>query len=167
MPQLTIKGQIFEIADDPTIAVGVPLTEGMVASLQQSRREHIRNNLGKKVEDALNGSDELSSEKFDELQELVHEYADRYEFGSRQAGMPRVGSGVEKEARREIAETIKRAHFRKHGEKVKGEALNEAVEQVLASPKGDEYRARARERIREREASGEDVLSVVTSRLAA
>ena len=159
MAQLTIKGQIFDIADDPMISVGVPLTEGMAATLQQTRRENIRNNMAKKVEEALNGSGDLPAGKFEELQKLVAEYADKYEFGVRQPGSPRVTDPVEKEARRDISEAIKAAYFRRHGEKLKGESLNEAVDQVLASPKGDTYRERARERIREREAAGEDVLS--------
>jgi hypothetical protein len=159
MAQLTIKGQVFEIADDTTIAPGVPLTEGMAASLQQTRRENIRNNMAKKVEEALNGSGDLAPDKFDELQKLVAEYADKYEFGVRQAGTPRVTDPVEREARRDVAEAIKAAYFRRHGDKLKGDALSDAVEQVLASPKGNTYRDRARERIREREAAGEDVLS--------
>ena len=159
MAQLTIKGQIFDIADDPTIAPGVPLTEGMAATLQQTRRENIRNNMAKKVEEALNGSGDLPAGKFDELQKMIVEYAAKYEFGVRQAGAPRVTDPVEKEARRDVSEAIKAAYFRRHGEKLKGDSLNEAVEQVLASPKGDAYRERARERIREREAAGEDVLS--------
>ncbi len=159
MAQLTIKGQIFDIADDPSIAPGVPLTEGMAATLQQTRRENIRNNMAKKVEEALNGSGDLAPGKYEELQKLVAEYADKYEFGVRQPGSPRVTDPVEKEARRDVSEAIKAAYFRRHGEKLKGDSLNEAVEQVLASPKGDTYRERARERIREREAAGEDVLS--------
>ena len=160
MPQLTIKGQVFEIADDPMIAVGIPLTEGMVSSLQQTRRENIRNNMSKRVEDALNGSETLPSDKYDELQRLVIEYADKYEFGVRQAGAPRIADPVEKEARREAGEVIKAAYFRKHGDRLKGDALNEAVEQLMAA-KGDQYRERARERIREREAAGEDVLAAI------
>jgi len=160
MAQLTIKGQVFEIADDPTIAPGVPLTEGMAASLQQTRRENIRNNMAKKVEEALNGSGELPEGKFEELQRLVGEYADKYEFGVRQAGSPRVTDPVEKEARRDVSEAIKAAYYAKHGEKLKSDVLSENVDKVMASPKGDTYRARARERIREREAAGEDVLSV-------
>ena len=89
MAQLTIKGQIFDIADDPTISPGVPLTEGMAATLQQTRRENIRNNMAKKVEEALNGSGDLPADKFEELQRLVAEYADKYEFGVRQPGAPR------------------------------------------------------------------------------
>ena len=73
MPQLTIKGQIFDINDDPRITVGTPLSEGMVASLQQTRRENIRNNLSKKVEDALGDNDDLPAEEQDRLQALVHE----------------------------------------------------------------------------------------------
>ena len=159
MAQITIKGQIFDIADDPMIAVGAPLTEGMASSLQQTRRENIRNNMAKKVEEALNGSEELPKDKFAQLEATIQAYADKYEFGVRQAGAPRVTDPVEKEARRDVAEAIKAAYYRRHGEKLKGESLNEAVEQVLASEKGDTYRERARERIREREAAGEDVLS--------
>ena len=159
MAQLTIKGQIFDVADDPSISPGVPLTEGMAATLQQTRRENIRNNMAKKVEEALNGSAELPQGKFDELQQLSAEYANKYEFGVRQPGSPRVTDPVEKEARRDVSEAIKAAYFRRHGDKLKGESLNEAVEQVMASPQADKYRERARERIREREAAGEDVLS--------
>ena len=88
MAQLTIKGQIFDINDDPRITVGTPLDEGMVASLQQTRRENIRNNLSKKVEDSLGDNEDLSVEEHSRLQGLVNEYAENYKFGARQAGTP-------------------------------------------------------------------------------
>lgn len=158
MPQLTIKGQIFDINDDPKITVGTPLSEGMVASLQQTRRENIRNNLSKKVEEALNGSDTLAPEAQDRLQSLVNEYGEKYEFGARQAGTPRVTDPVEREARREVAEIIKAAHFRRHGERVKGEVLAEAVDHLM-SVKGDQFREAARQRIKDRDATGEEIFA--------
>ena len=158
MAQLTIKGQIFDINDDPRITVGTPLDEGMVASLQQTRRENIRNNLSKKVEDALGDNEDLSVEEHSRLQDLVNEYAENYKFGARQAGTPRVVDPVEREARREVAEVIKAAYYRRHGDRLKGDALADAVDQLMES-KGAQFRERAKQRIAEREAAGEDVLA--------
>lgn len=159
MSQLTIKGHVFEVADAPGIAVGVPMTEGHVAALQQTRRENIRNNMARAVEKVAGESGELTAEQHQALQEQVNEYAEKYEFGVRAAGSPRVVDPVEKEARREIGEIIKSRYFALHNQRLKGEPLNEAIDQVLAGPKGEEYRTRARRALRDRERAGEDLLA--------
>jgi hypothetical protein len=155
--QLTIKGQVFEVEDDTSIVVGAPLTEGQVSALQQTRRENIRNNMSKKVEEALNGSSQLSDESMSRLQALVDEYAGKYEFGVRQPGAPRVTDPVEKEARAEAAEVIKAAYYARKGERVKGEALTEAVNDLMEA-RGEEYRAQAREKLARREKASEEML---------
>lgn len=160
MSQLTIKGQVFEVADAEGIAVGVPMTEGHVSALQQTRRENIRNNMARAVEKEMGDPPtELSAEQLQTLQSAVNEYAAKYEFGVRQAGSPRVVDPVEKEARREIGEIIKQRYFALHAQRLKGEPLNEAIDQVLAGSKGDEYRNRAKRALRDRERAGEDLLA--------
>lgn len=160
MPNLTIAGEVFEVADDPKITVGTPLTEGMVASLQQTRRENIRNNFASKVRDATNdGEDELSQDDKNQLQQQLNQYAEAYEFGVRAAGVRRVTDPVEKEARDEVRRTIQQRHFALHGKRVTGEPLTEAVEAVMMGPHADEYRNIARERLAERDRRGEAVLA--------
>lgn len=159
MTQLTIKGQIFEVNDAEDIAVGTPMTEGHVSALQQTRRENIRNNMARAIEKELGEAEALTDEQHAKMQELVNEYASKYEFGVRQAGSPRVVDPVEKEARREIGEIIKQRYYALHGARLKGEPLNEAIDQVLAGPKGDEYRQRARRALRDRERAGEELLA--------
>ena len=160
MPNLTIAGEVFEVADDPKIIAGQPLTEGMVASLQQTRRENIRNNFASKVRDATNdGEDELSQDDKNQLQQQLNQYAEAYEFGVRAPSARRVTDPVEKEARDEVRRTIQQRHFALHGKRVAGEPLTEAVEAVMMGPHADEYRNIARERLAERDRRGEAVLA--------
>jgi hypothetical protein len=160
MPNLTIAGQVFDVADDPKIAVGTPLTEGMVASLQQTRRENIRNNFAAKVRDATeDGEVELSQTDYQQLQDQLNEYAASYEFGVRSTGVRRVTDPVEKEARDEVRRTIQQRHYALHGKRVTGEALTEAVDAVMTGPHADEYRQIARERLEERDRRGEAMLA--------
>lgn len=159
MSALTIKGQVFEVTDAEGIAVGTPMTEGHVSALQQTRRENIRNNMARAIEKELGDAEALTDEQHGKMQELVNEYAAKYEFGVRAAGSPRVVDPVEKEARREIGEIIKQRFYALKGERLKGEPLNEAIDQVLASPKGDKYRSDARRALRDRERAGEELLS--------
>jgi hypothetical protein len=155
MPNLTIAGQVFEVADDPKITVGTPLTEGMASSLQQTRRENIRNNFASKVRDATNdGEDELSQDDYNQLQTSLNGYAEAYEFGVRATGVRRVTDPVEKEARDEVRRTIQQRHFALHGKRVTGEPLTEAVDAVMMGPHADEFRQIARDRLAERDARG-------------
>lgn len=160
MPNLTIAGQVFEVTDDPNIVPGTPLSEGMVSSLQQTRRENIRNNFAAKVRDATDdGETELSQQDYQQLQEQLNAYAAAYEFGVRATGVRRVTDPVEKEARDEVRRTIQQRHFALHGKRVTGEPLSEAVDAVMAGPHADEYRQIARERLEERDRRGEAMLA--------
>lgn len=160
MTQLTIKGQVFDVQDDPAITIGVPLSEGMVAALQQTRRENIRNNMSRKVEEALNGAEVIPQEKFNELQSQVNDYAAKYEFGVRQPGTARVTDPVEKEAREEATKRIRQAYFARHNTKIDREQLGELVDRLMDRD-GDMLRDNAREAIRRRENTAEDVLAAI------
>lgn len=163
MTALTIKGHVFEVADDSRVTAGTLLTEGHVAALQQMRRDNIRNNMSRKVEEATKDGAELTNEKHAELQSAVNEYANTYEFGVSRTGGgggPRVTDPVEREAREEIGKIIKDAYYAKHNIRLTADLLREAVEQVLASDKGEGFRQRARRRVAERERAGDDLLSI-------
>ena len=160
MPKLTIKGQVFDVADDPTVTVGAPMSEGHVHSLQQTRRENIRNNFSSKVANVLGDAESLSEEQHNELQTALSAYAESYQFGARTAG----GGGgrpardpVEREMHRMAREDIANAYFAKYGEKPTSDFLSENVGKLLEA-KGDEYARRARRAIKEREAAAQTVL---------
>lgn len=160
MPQLTIKGQQFEISDDPAVIVGAQMNEGHVHSLQQTRRENIRNNFAARVEKALGDAETLDPASHQTLQQELQEYAASYQFGVRTAGTRRVVDPVEKEMLRMAKEDIAAAFYAKHGEKLKGEALGQAAERLL-EVKGEDYNRRARRAIRDREAAANEVLNSV------
>lgn len=157
MPSLTIKGQQFNIDDDPALVVGAQMTEGHIASLQQTRRENIRNNFAAKVEKAAEEG-EITSEKLAALQADLNEYAGKYQFGVRSAGPRRVVDPVEREMLKLAKEDIAAAFYAKHGERLKGEQLSEAAEKLLEA-KGEDYNRRARRALRDREAAAESVLT--------
>lgn len=157
MPQVTIRGQAFNIDDDPAIQVGMPLTEGMAMALQRLRRTGIANAFSPKVESALGDAEQLAPDAAAGLQTQLNEAAGRYVFGARAAQGPRIGDPIEREARRDVSETIKAAFYAKHGQRLDGVQLRNAVEQVMAS-KGDVYRRLARTRLRERDRASDDIL---------
>jgi hypothetical protein len=153
MTTLTIAGQAFDITDDQRLAEGAQMTAGMAASLQQTRRENLRNNFAKRVKDAVeNGWDEA---KHQELQQSLNQYAEKYEFGVRAEGStgPRVTDPVEREARDEAKKIIANAYFAKTGQKAKASEVNEVLEQFMEM-NGDDLRAEARSRIDRREQAG-------------
>lgn len=153
---LTIAGQTFDVPE-AAIVIGEPKTEGEVQVLQQVRRENIRNNFAARVKKAT--EEGYTQEKHQELQAALTEYANGYAFGVRSAGGgTRIVDPVEREARRECGEVIKAAYFAKKGERLKGEALSEAVDKLMEL-KGDDYRTRARRTLRDRERAGEDLLA--------
>lgn len=160
MFQLTIKGQQFEIADDPAVIVGAIMNEGHVHSLQQTRRENIRNNFAARVEKALGDAEQLAPESLQQLQQELQDYAAHYQFGVRASGPRRVVDPVEKEMLRMAKEDIAAAYFSRKGERLKGEALTEAAERLLGL-KGEEYNRRARRALRDREAAAAEVLNSV------
>lgn len=155
MPNLTIAGHVFDVSDDPRIVPGATMTEGHVHTLQQTRRENIRNNFAMRVK---NLGDEPSAADLEKLQSDLNEYAEKYEFGVRQAGSGRrVVDPVEKEMLRLAKEAIATAYFAKNGERITGAALTEAAEKLLEA-RGEDYAKRAKRAIREREQAAEAIL---------
>lgn len=163
MSNLTINGHVFEVEDDPNIVEGAPMSAGHVHSLQQTRRENVRNNFASKVKERQGEDGSLGDAEKAELQSALADYAAKYEFGVRQAGTARrVVDPVEKEMLRMARDDISAAYFAKNGEKLKGEALANAAEQLL-SVRGDDYAKRARRAIREREAAAAEVLNSIAA----
>jgi hypothetical protein len=148
MPNLTIEGEVFDIPDAANIAVGVPMSEGHVASLQQTRRENIRNNFAKHVKAAkANGG--ITHELHDKLQA----YAASYEFGVRQPGSPRVvRDPVEREAMKLIRSAISAAYRAKYNTAIDSDLLAELAAQSFEL-KGAEYMKRAKKIVAERTAA--------------
>lgn len=146
MSQITIEGELFECPDPTNIAVGVPLTEGMVASLLQTRRENLRNNFAKKVKAAKENGGVT-----DETRQAFADYAAKYEFGVRQPGQPRiVRDPVEREAMKLIRSAISAAYRAKYSQAISNDILNEKADELFAL-KADEYMKRAKAIVRERE----------------
>lgn len=82
---IQIAGHNFNISD--RYEEGHELTANESAALNQMRRENIRNNFAKKVEDAKNGAERVEDDNvLADLQEQLNEYAEGYEFGVRTGG---------------------------------------------------------------------------------
>jgi len=161
MTAITINGALFDVPDDPSIVPGVPLTENMASALQRARRENVRNNMSRKVDEVRNGADSLTDQQYAELQEQVRQFAERFQFGARQRSV-HVSDPVEREARNDVGETIKATYLAQHGLKLRNSEIGEAIDEVMASPKGNEYRNRARQRLQEREADANALQSVIS-----
>lgn len=159
MAKLTIAGELFEVEEDNRLHEGAQMSAGMAASLQQTRRENIRNNFSKRVSEAVkNGWDEA---RHNELQEQLREYASKYEFGVRaEGGGQRVTDPVEREARDEAKKIISNAYFAKTGQRVKAAEINEVLDDFMAD-NGDQLRAEAKERIAKREQAGHSALAAL------
>lgn len=158
MPAITIQGHSFEVPADPAIIAGTPLDENMAHTLQQTRLENIRNNMASRIKKMLNGSDTLTEEQVAQVQSQVNEYASTYKFGVRGASGPRVvRDPIEREMFRMAKEDLSAAFFAKHGERLKGDALNENAQKLLELRRED-YAKRARRAIADREKVGAEVL---------
>lgn len=158
---ITIQGHRFEIKTPPFVAGPIELSEGMAHTLTQTRAENLRNNFANKVKAALNGDSELSPEQLERLQADFDAYADKYEFGVRQAGSGRTPiDPVEKEMLKLAKDDIAKAYFAKYAEKATKEVLNENSEKLLEL-KGDAYRKRAVAIMKQREAAGDADLAAL------
>jgi len=158
MTQITIQGHSFDVPADPSIVAGATLDENMAHTLQQTRLENIRNNMAARIKRLLNGNDQLSDEQARQAEEEVQKYAAEYKFGVRQSAGPRTGRDpLEKEMVKLAREDLAAAYFARHGEKLRGEALNENAQKLLEAKHG-EYAERARRNLRDREAIGAEVL---------
>jgi hypothetical protein len=155
MTNLTIEGELFDCHDDPSIIPGAVLTEGMVATLQQTRRENLRNNFAKKVKEAkANGG------VTPEVHQAFADYAAKYEFGVRQPGAPRVvRDPVEREAMKLIRSAITAAYRAKYSQTIAKEVLDEKAEELFGV-RGEEYMKRAKKIVAEREAAAKSELGV-------
>lgn len=155
MPNLTIEGEIFDCPEDVAIVVGAPLDEGMVATLQQTRRENLRNNFAKKVKDAkANGG------ITPEIHTAFAEYAAQYKFGVRQPGAPRiVRDPIEREAMKLIRSAISAAYRAKYDEAISKELLDEKADELF-QVRGEDYLKRAKKIVAEREAASKADLGV-------
>lgn len=110
MPQITIQGLQFEVAD--RFAEGHTLKANEASSLNQTLRENIRNNLATKIDKAKTEGKSAS-----EMQEMVDEYAATYEFGVHVGG-GRVSDPIERELL-DIAETKVKDAIKSAGKKIK------------------------------------------------
>lgn len=87
MAEIMIAGHMFKVAD--RYEEGHELTANEANALNQMRRENIRNNLAKKVEEKKNGKEKVEDDAvLAALQTEIDDYAEDYEFGVR------VGGGV-------------------------------------------------------------------------
>lgn len=158
MPQVTIQGHSFDIPPDPSIVPGAVLDESMAHSLQQTRIENIRNNMAARIRKMLNGSDTLSEDQLAQARDEISRYANDYRFGNRSSAGPRVSRDpLEKEMIRLAKEDLAAAYFARHGERLRGDTLNENAQKLLEA-KRDDYVERAQRNLRDREAIGQEVL---------
>jgi hypothetical protein len=158
---VTIAGHQFTVPEGvlARYQIGTTLTtEGEVSTIRQTLTENLRNNFASKVKNAANGG-ELTDEQLGQLQNEFNEYAEKYQFGVRQAGAPRVvRDPVEREARKLASDNIKKSYFTKYGEKLTDkDQLSEAIDKLLDA-KHDDYFKRARAIVRQREQTGLDDL---------
>lgn len=173
MSNLTIAGHQFQVPDAllAKYNVGYTLTtEGEAHALQQTFTENLRNNFASKVKAKLDGKTELSPEDLQALQAEFDTYAEKYEFGVRQAGSgPRaVKDPVEREVRKMAGGAISERYKAKYNEKPSKEWLDEKVSELLAA--GGEmvdgwYKEardlhRRQQRMHEKAAQGLDALNI-------
>jgi len=162
MPEITIAGQLFEIAD--RYSEGHPLTAGEAAALNQTFRENIRNNFASAVREAREVKDaegkvvegetrELTDADIEDLQARVAEYAAAYQFGVRTSGGVRTPADpVEREALK-LAGAAIRAKLKEANKKMDAADIAALAEQLVE--KNPEYKEAARARIEAAKAIGD------------
>jgi hypothetical protein len=142
MPEATICGLKVQI-DEPYAAGARTLTEGEAHTLNQARREGIRNNLANKVKDILGETkaEAATDEQKSKVQALVNEYAGTYEFGVRGVGSPRITDPVESAAkaiaRSHLINTLKsqgRSTKLKEYKSPSGQTADEKIAELMQNP---------------------------------
>lgn len=94
---LTIQGIDFPFK--PRYTTGHVLTENEASVLNQTLAENLRNNFAKRVATAKEAEGEdLSEDTLERLGTEFAEYADKYQFGKRQAAAPRTTDPIAREA---------------------------------------------------------------------
>lgn len=153
MPEITIAGQAFEIAD--RYSEGHPLTAGEASALNQTFRENIRNNFASKVREAREVLDaegkpvegesrELTDADIEALQAQVAEYATQYQFGVRTSGGVRTPTDpVEREAIKLASAAIRDA-LKKKGAKMEADEVAALAAQLVEKNPAFKEAAQAR-----------------------
>lgn len=143
--EYTIAGNTFSIIQP--FSEGHVLSSGQASALNQTFAENIRNNLAKKVAEAI----EAGTFDAQVFQGVVDDYMESYEFGVRTGGGGRTGDPVKSEAM-DIARGLVRKALVKAGKVLKdipAKKITELASGVLAKgdAKAEEIMALARQRV--------------------
>ena len=160
---IQIAGHSFNIAD--RYEEGHELTANEASALNQVRRENLRNNFARKVEDAKNGAEKVEdSNTLADLQGQLDRYAEDYEFGVRTGGgavRDPVMNEAMRIARDKITEHLKRKGIKKKDQE--SSKITEAAKKLI--DRNPEIMELAKQRVAETQAAAaselEDVLAEV------
>jgi len=152
---VTISG--YQVAVPQPYDAGHELRENEAQALNQVLAENLRNNLASKLKTAAEeGADQNA------LQEIVDNYAQEYDFGTRPggSGSPKTKDPVEKEAlsiaRERVRTALKNKGFKLSGEDgVAKEQVDKLVAQALEQH--PEIYDKAREIVKSRESVAADI----------
>lgn len=153
MAEINIHGTKFQVTEDPSLAVGTPMTEGHIKALQAARVAALRNRF----------TQNLKGKEFnpDAVQEELNKSAEAYTFGASMRGKSggrRVTDPVEREALNLARQAIAMAYEVRHGVKADPAAVRENADAWMATPRGEDFRKKARVVLRDRAAAGSDIL---------
>lgn len=157
MTKITVAGTSYEVSDDPALAVGVPMDEGHVRALQNVRAATLRNRFTQN----LKGKENIDSNA---VQADINAAAEAFKFGVSMRGKGggrRIADPVEKKALSLAIETIAAAYKARFGVAAPASEVRENAVQLLATPRGDDFRKRAKAALREQAAAGSDVLDML------
>jgi len=132
---------------------GQPTTEAQAHVLNQTLAENARNNLRDKIKEC--------GENLAAGQALVDEYLASYEFGKRGGGGFRSSDPVEAQAMDDLRKAITTALVGKGLAKkdIKPSDVTAKAKEILAGPKGENMRKRARKIVKERAESAQELLA--------
>jgi len=161
---ITIQGLDFKVHSP--YEAGHPLTADEASVLNQTFHENLRNNFATTVKDAkAEHGDDLPDEAQAKLQEEFDEYAKDYKFGVRRGGTRAPANPIEAEAFRMAKESI-RAKLKELGRKADAADIADAAGRLLASDKGEAYRAAATRRVQESQKIAQESLADVLDNIA-
>lgn len=124
--QITIAGQAFLVPNP--YEVGHVVTAGEADALNQTFHENVRNNLATKIKEGVE-----AGKSAEDLQALVNEYSEKYEFGVRTGGGGRSSDPVRSRAM-DIARDKVKGALQKKGEKISNysaKQISEAASNAL------------------------------------
>jgi len=156
--QVTVVGHVFTMPNP--FEEGHVLTEGEAGQLNQVYHENIRNNIAKKVKDAITAG----SFTVEAFQAQIDKMCEEYEFGKRRAGGPRAPSDpVAKEALRLAIDAISNK-LRADGKKPSDFSNIKELAATLVS-KNPAFTEKAKEIVAERQAMADAALGDLMSGL--